>query len=514
MPPSPISRAQGHEPAPRSAIHQTNSRSTYVDHKSFIPHQGVQVSTQPQLRGSLTTGRIVMLVVAAAAPLGVVIGNVPIGLILGNGAGLPVAFLIAASLIACSAAGYVAMSRAVPSAGGFAAFVTAGLGPRLGRGTAYAIAVAYFAGVLALATGFGYFSNLILAGLGIELPWFAWTVAAMTVVAVFGRRSVDSSAKLLLAFMIAEFAILVVLDIAILVKHGLPALPLDVFSPDHVFSGQLGPALMVGFTSFIGVESAIIYAKEAKEPERSIPRATFGAIAAIAAFYVLTTWLVIGSIGVDDVVASATESEGSFIFMLTAANAGNLTLTIMQIFFCTSLLACLLALHNATTRYVHTLAGEKALPRTLSAVHARHASPHRASDAVAGLTAIVLLVCAVMGAEPYIGLGTSLTGLFTVGVIGLQILVSIAAIVYFRRRRDPRIWTTLVAPMVGGVGIAVGVGFIIANYSTLTGTNSLVANSLPAVLGIALAAGVLWGVRSQPAAGETESYESEEIATR
>ena len=119
-----------------------------------------------------------------------------------------------------------------------------------------------------------------------------------------------------------------------------------------------------------------------------------------------------------------------------------------------------------------------------------------------------------MGAEPYIGLGTSLTGLSPVGVIGLQVLVSIAAIVYFRRRRDPRIWTTLVAPMVGGVGIAVGVGFIIANYSTLTGTNSLVANSLPAVLGIALAAGVLWGVRSQPAAGETESYESEEIATR
>ena len=42
-------------------------------------------------RRSLTTRRIVFLVIAAAAPLAAMIGNVPLALVYGNGAGLPVA---------------------------------------------------------------------------------------------------------------------------------------------------------------------------------------------------------------------------------------------------------------------------------------------------------------------------------------------------------------------------------------------------------------------------------------
>ena len=44
-------------------------------------------------RRTLSTQRIVFLVIAAAAPLAAMIGNVPLALVYGNGAGLPVAYL-------------------------------------------------------------------------------------------------------------------------------------------------------------------------------------------------------------------------------------------------------------------------------------------------------------------------------------------------------------------------------------------------------------------------------------
>ena len=47
-----------------------------------------------QLKGNLGVPSIVFMVVAAAAPLGVIGGVVPLGLASGNGAGLPATFIV------------------------------------------------------------------------------------------------------------------------------------------------------------------------------------------------------------------------------------------------------------------------------------------------------------------------------------------------------------------------------------------------------------------------------------
>lgn len=443
------------------------------------PSESVLASASSGLRRSLTAPRITLLVVAMAAPLGSMVGNVPIGILLGNGAGLPAMFLIAGLLIACVAVGYIALSRESGEAGGFAALIRVGLGARVGRGAAYATGLAYLAGTLALATGTGYFSSITFASYGLDLPWYVWSGLAMLLVFALGRRGADLSSQVLFLLMIGEFVLLAVLDVAILIQHGFAALPWEVFSPEMVFSGSLGPALMVGFTSYIGIESAIIYTREAKDPARAIPRATFSAVAVIAAFYVISSWLFIGSVGVDSVVGAALDSEGALVFGIAAANGGDILVVLLQIFFCLSLLATLVALHNATVRYLHALAERGEMPRALAAVHHRHGSPHRSSDVTVVAMTAVLGVFAVLGVNPYVGLGTSLTGLFTIGVIGIQAIVSVAVVVHFRRKRDPRLFTTVVAPVVGGLGIAAVTVIIAVNYSVLTGTDALVANLLP-----------------------------------
>src|SRR5689334_20774698 len=80
-----------------------------------------------KLRGNLGVPAIVLMVVAAAAPLSTIGGNVPIGMILGGTTGMPVAFLVAGLIFALFAASFVAMSKYVTDTGAFYAYIRKGL---------------------------------------------------------------------------------------------------------------------------------------------------------------------------------------------------------------------------------------------------------------------------------------------------------------------------------------------------------------------------------------------------
>ncbi|WP_165872943.1 APC family permease [Nocardioides jejuensis] len=429
------------------------------------------------------------MIVAAAAPLGVAIGNLPVGLLLGNGIGLPAAFLAAALVIACMATGFMRLARDVRADGGFADLVRAGLGKSMGLVAAYITGISYWTGSLALAASTGYFGNLIGTMHGVDVPWWAYSLTAYAIVLLLGRRAADLSAKVLTLLMLAELAVVVFLDGAILVKHGLDALPLSVFSAHNAFSGNLGPAVLVGFSSFIGVESAVLYTRETRNPARSVPRATYAAVAAIGVLYVMTAWLVIGSLGTAAAVATAGQAQGGLVFLVAGTEVSTVFVNITQVFFVTSLMACFVALHNASARYTHTLAANGALPRPLGSLHPKFQSPATASTVLGALGTVLFVGFAVAKADPYIGLATALTGLFTLGIVAAQALVSIAVVVFYARSGTRPGWSTLGAPVLGGLG-AIGACYaIVANYSVLTGSTSTASRLLPAVLLVAVPLG-------------------------
>ncbi|MCD0453335.1 hypothetical protein LO762_29755 [Actinocorallia sp. API 0066] len=101
----------------------------------------------------------------------------------------------------------------------------------------------------------------------------------------------------------------------------------------------------------------------------------------------------------------------------------------------------------------------------------------------------MFVVFAVAGADPYIGLATSLTGLFTLGIVAAQALVSIAVVAYYLRRGARPGWSSLVAPALGAAGALTACVAIVANYPVLTGSDSVGARLLPLVLLVALGAG-------------------------
>src|SRR6476469_8268986 len=89
-----------------------------------------------QLRGNLGVASIVFMVVAAAAPLGVIGGVVPLGIASGNGAGFPATFIAATIILLFFAVGFTAMTPHVEEAGAFFSYVRKSLGFPTGIGIA------------------------------------------------------------------------------------------------------------------------------------------------------------------------------------------------------------------------------------------------------------------------------------------------------------------------------------------------------------------------------------------
>jgi len=453
-------------------------------------------------RRRLSTGRVVFLVIAAAAPMAAMVGNVPLAVLYGNGAGLPAAYLIASLVLLCFSVGYAAMSRRVVNTGAFYTYIARALGKPAGVGSAYLAVVSYTALTIGLVGGFGYFTRLVLLDSGVDLPWYGYSAVALVLVAVLGYRSADLSAKVLGALMVAEFGVLIAFDVAAVGDRGAAAFPLVSFSGAQVGSGSLGIALMFAFFSFVGFESAALYGEETTDPERSIPRATYIAVASIGVFYVLTSWIVIGAAGAGRAVPMVRQEQGNFVFTLIRQYGGVVLYDVAAVLLCTSVLAGLLALHNASSRYLFALGREGVLPRRLGHYHPQHFSPHVASVAVSAVSVLAAALAAASGADPFAAFVPAFIGVGTLGIIALQAAASLAVLVFFRNRADRSVWRCVVAPVVGFLGLTSAFGLAVLNYPTLTGSADPLVNTVPVVLAAVAGAGVvvaLWLRRHQPA---------------
>lgn len=196
--------------------------------------QAVSQSTSApthRLRGSIGVSGIVFLVIAAAAPLTAVAGSLPVMIALGNGAGAPLTYIVAAAVLLVFSVGYATMSSSVTETGAFYAYVTKGLGRSPGLGAA---ALALLAYTTIQAAIYGLAASTVDAVMerfgGPDLPWWVWAFALMALVAVLGYRSINLGAKVLGVLLIAEIALIVVLSASILGQGGAEGIDVSSFS--------------------------------------------------------------------------------------------------------------------------------------------------------------------------------------------------------------------------------------------------------------------------------------------
>ncbi len=452
------------------------------------------------LRGSIGVVGIVFLVVAAAAPLTAIGGALPVMLAIGNGAGNPMAYVVAAVVLLLFSVGYAAMSRHVVDAGAFYAYVSKGLGTPVGVGaaglalltyTAIQAAIYGLAGATAqgLSTQYG----------GPDLPWWVWAFLFMAVVGLLGYRNIDVGTKVLGVLLTLEIGVIAVVAVAVLAQGGADGIDLRSFTPSAFFSGAPGISIMFAVASFIGFEATAIYGEEARNPRRTVPLATYLAVVLIGAFYALSSWAVVLAFGSDGVVAAAQADTAGLVFTAAAEYVSPVVADVMLVLLLTSLFAALLAFHNAISRYLFALGRQGMAPDVLSRTHVRHASPHVGSLAQTGTAFVVVAVFAVAGSDPVLQLFTWMSGLATVSILLLMVLTSVAVLAFFARSRvDRRAWHTRVAPALGTLGLLGIVGLVLANFTTLISGDAVLATVLLTVIAAAFALGVVVALVRRP----------------
>ncbi|MDP0396632.1 APC family permease [Tsukamurella strandjordii] len=463
-----------------------------------MPSPDTTDSTRPsaRLNGTLGVTGIVFMVIAAAAPLTVIAGNVPIAIGLGPGAGAPVGFLIAAAVLLVFSVGFVAMTPFVAEAGAFFSYVTAGLGPRPGLGSAYTALVAYTAIQVGIYGYFGWAAdNLMRYYGGPELPWWLWAAGLILVVGALGYRQIDLSAKVLGVALVLEIAVVVVLDVVVVARGGAEGISASSFSPSAITSGPLGIAVLFALTGFIGFEATAVFRDEARDPARTIPRATYAAVTIIGVFYAISAWAVVEAWGPSKVrdVANASLASGDSMLLTTVRDyLGPILHDVTQVLLVTSLFACALSFHNIIARYQFVLAGKTVFPAPLARVHGRHGSPHLSSGVQTVTAAACVAAFAVSGVSPLVGVFGSMAGVSTVGMILLLLLTSIAVPAYFFRHphdRAGRVLQTYVLPVIAVVALLACLVIVLDNFTLVTGQSAGVSAVLAAVPVVAFVIG-------------------------
>ncbi|GAA5000885.1 APC family permease [Streptomyces siamensis] len=452
--------------------------------------------------GSLGTADIAFFVVSAAAPLTVMAGVAPLAVLLG-GIGAPAGYLIAGVTLAVFAVGFTAMSRHVRSGGAFYAYITRGLGRPVGIGAALLALIGYNGmeigvyGLLGTAT-----QDTVHALFGTDVPWLPVSLVGLLLIGYGGYRSIDFGAKLLGVLLVAETGILVLLAGGVLLKGGAHGLSGASFAPEHVLVPGTAAVLAFAFAAFTGFESTVIYRREARDPERTVPRATYVAVGFLGLFYAFVVWVVIQAFGDAEVMKAAATDPGGLFFSAITTYVGGWAADLMHVFIITSVLASLLAFHNAINRYGLALAEEGVLPRALGRIHPRHRSPYVAGIAQTVLGAVVVLGFWAAGADPYDQLLLWVNTPGMIGLFALQLLAAIAVPCYFRKvSHQEGVLRTVVAPVIATVLLATAIVLVVTHIDLFTGASTTVNTVLivlsPAVFVIGLAVAG-WLRRARP----------------
>ncbi|MET0974637.1 MAG: APC family permease [Leifsonia sp.] len=440
---------------------------TAIAEPGTSPEIAIVPPEKRRLRGTLGVASIVFIVVAAASPLGVIGGPVPLGIAFGNGAGFPFTFIIVTAVLLLFAVGFTNATPLVKSAGAFFAYVDKGLGRSAGLGAAFAALLSYLAleaGVFGL---FGPGANELLQSYGFpDVPWWLYAAVGFIAVSVLGYFKIELSGRVLAVLLVAEVLIVLALDAAVIFSGGGPeGFSTGIFTPSEILSGAPGFAILFAILSFIGFEATAVFRDEAKDPERTIPRATYISLILIGLFYTLSSWVLITANGQSTIVENATENAGTILATTTGQYLGAVGAHIIQVLFVTSLFACILSFHNIVSRYIFTLAGKGVLPHGLGDAHDRHGSPARASLTASIIVAVLIVIAVLLGLDPIGQFYTWLGGISSVGIVLLLVLTSVAVIAIFRRTEHGLgRWKTLVAPGLGLLGL---LGFAVLVFQNL-----------------------------------------------
>ena len=456
-----------------------------------------QTSAPRLTRRRLGVVHLFFFTVAASAPLTVLGGGVTTTYAVTGIAAVPLSFLLLGVALGLFAVGYAAMSRYVANAGAFYSYLANGLGRNSAVGGAFVALISYNTIQIGLYGLFGAsIKAFILDKTGFDMPWWAWALCCLALVAILGASRIDLNAQVLAVFLTLEVIAVTVYDIVAFAHHSGSGISTDGLMPSKLFVHGLGAVFAFSVAAFIGFESGAIYSEECVDPRRTVARATYWAITFTAVFYAVSAWAMAANVGSKGLQPAAQQAGPGLVFGVLDQYIGSTVSDIANVLFLTSVLAALLSFHNGVARYLFALGRERVLPKGLARVGVRTGGPLAGSLVQTSLALIVVVIFAVSHADPILKLFTWFSGMAAVGVILLMAATSASVFGFFRKRTaEENIWQRAIAPALATVVLLALVVLLVVNFDSLLGTDpsSPLRWIFPALVFAAGIIGLIWG---------------------
>ncbi len=341
----------------------------------------------PELRRSLSLPLVVLY------GLGVTIGA-GIYVLLGAttaraGIYAPVSFVVAAIVMAFSAASFAELSARFPVSAGEAAYVRAGF---------QSSSLALLVGFLVILTGVVSSAAITVGSTGYLLEFVDFSDPTLVSIVVLTVGTIAAWGIMESVIFASIFTIIEAGALVAIIIVGIGNNPDLIFDLPRVIPplADLGAwtaisgAGLLAFFAFIGFEDIVNLAEEVKHPERNLPRAIFLTLGISTFIYFLVTLVAVLSVPVDELAAS--RAPISFVFgHITGASP----VVITAIAIVATLNGVIIQI-IMSSRVLYGLSKQGSVPAIFARIHARTRTPLIATGAV---TAVVLVLALLFPLE-------------------------------------------------------------------------------------------------------------------
>ena len=331
----------------------------------------------------------------------------------------PLAFLLAALVMAPTAASFAELTSRLPVSAGEAAYVRAGFrsdGLSLVVGLCV-ILIAVLAAAAISRGSTGYIRELTGLPVAVILPL---VVLATGATAAWGIRESVTVA--------ATFTLIEIAGLVAIVAVGVVKTPGIFERLPEIWTGLGNTAALAGvlaatllaFFAFIGFEGLANIAEEVVEPEKTLPRAILWTLVLTSILYIAVVWVALTAVSRDELAGS--DAPLSLVFERVTGASPALISAIAVFATVNGIIAQMIM----ASRVVYGLANQRQLPHALATVNATTRTPLVATGLI---VAVVMLLAA---AFPIDSLAEA-TSLVTLAVFAMVN----AALGLIRWRREP-----------------------------------------------------------------------------
>jgi amino acid transporter len=296
----------------------------------------------------------------------------------------PISFLLAAVVMAFSAASFAELASRFPVSAGEAAYVEAGLKSKwLALGIGLLVVAAAVISAAAISRGAAGYVGVFIPAPSAVLT--AGVVLAMGAFAAWGITQAVGLAAVMTLIEVTGLAAVIAAGVwknpTLLADLPLAWSGLDVWAP---WPGILGASL-IAFFAFIGFEGMVNVAEEVRRPERTLPLAIAITLVLSTLLYILVVWVVIRSVPATELAASTAPLSLAFERL---THASPLVISAIAVF---ATINGVIVQMLMASRVIYGLARQGNLPARLGAVNPRTQTPLLAT----GLVTVVILALAL-----------------------------------------------------------------------------------------------------------------------